>query len=114
MDYIVKGITTIIHQMVLMKDRIRELEEANRTLSKRRREKKTRIRQGGSLTVRDAQDVIDQRDVDQQVEQERRVSGGRTRGGEPTQRRCGTCGKPGHNARTCQEDEEMSNVYSSE
>ena len=114
MDQMVKGTTTIMHKMVLMKDRIRELEEANRTLSKRRREKKTRIRQGGSLTVRDAQDIIDQRDVDKQVEQERRTSGGRTRGGEPTQRRCGTCGKPGHNARTCQEDEEMSNVYSSE
>jgi hypothetical protein len=114
MDQMVKGTTTIMHQMVLMKDRIRDLEEANRTLSKRRREKKTRIRQGGSLTIRDAQDVIDQRDIDQQVEQEKRTSGGRTRGGELTQRRCGTCGKPGHNARTCQGDEEMSNVYSSE
>lgn len=59
MDQMVKGTTTIMHQMVLMKDRIRDLEEANRTLSKRRREKKTRNRQGGSLTIRDAQDVID-------------------------------------------------------
>jgi membrane protease subunit (stomatin/prohibitin family) len=55
----VKGITTIMHQIVLMKDLIRGLEEANRTLSKRRREKKTQIRQGGSLTVRDAQDMVD-------------------------------------------------------
>ena len=110
----VKGTTTIMYQMVLMKDRIRNLEEANHTLSKRRREKKTRIREGGSLTVRDAQDVIDQRDIDQQLEQERRTSGGRKKWGEPSQRRCGTCGKPGHNARTCQKDEEISNVYSSE
>jgi hypothetical protein len=68
MDQMVKGITTLMHQIVLMKDRIRDLEEANYTLSKCHREKKTRIRQGGSLTVRDAQDVIDQRDVDQEVE----------------------------------------------
>ena len=27
--------------------------------------------------------------------------------------RCGTCGKPGHNARTCQEDVGMSDVYES-
>jgi hypothetical protein len=114
MDQMVKGTATIMHQVVLMKDRIRELEEANRTLSKRRREKKTRIRQGGSLTVQDAQDLVDQRDATELVEQEMRTSGGRTRGGEPAQRRCGNCGKPGHNARTCQKDEEMSNVYSSE
>jgi hypothetical protein len=43
MDQMVKCTATIMHQVVLMKDRIRELEEANRTLSKRRREKKTRI-----------------------------------------------------------------------
>ena len=31
-----------------------------------------------------------------------------------TVRRCGNCGKPGHNARTCQVEAEMSDVYSSE
>jgi hypothetical protein len=114
MDQMVKGTTTIMHQMVLMKDRIRDLEEANRTLSKRRREKKTRIRQGGSLSVRDAQEIINSNDVDVQLKQETRSRRGRTEEGASTQRRCGTCGKPGHNSRTCQKDEEMSNVYSSE
>ena len=53
-------------QMVLMKDRIRTLEKANRTLSKRRTGKKTRIRQGGLLTVQDAKAVINQKDMDKQ------------------------------------------------
>jgi hypothetical protein len=114
MDQMVKGTTIIMHQMVLMKDRIRDLEEANRTLSKRRREKKTRIRQGGSLSVRDAQEIIDSNDVEVQIKQETRLGRGRTEENGPTQRRCGTCGKTGHNSRTCQKDEEMSNVYSSE
>lgn len=34
--------------------------------------------------------------------------------GPATTRKCGNCGKAGHNARTCQIDEEMSNVYSSD
>ena len=38
-----KDIIIILHQIILLKDRVRELEEANRILNKRRREKKTRI-----------------------------------------------------------------------
>jgi hypothetical protein len=114
MDQMVKGTTTIMHQMVLLKDRVRDLEEANRTLSKRRREKKTRIRQGGSLTVRDAEEIIDSNEVEGQIKQEIQAGRGRTEQGSVTQRRCGICHKPGHNSRTCQQDEEMSNVYSSE
>ena len=40
--------------------------------------------------------------------QETRQGVGRTRGACTKARCCGICGKPGHNARTCQEDVELS------
>ena len=43
------------------------LRAANEALSKRRRAKMARIRQGGTLTVEDAQDILAQMDVDGQV-----------------------------------------------
>lgn len=113
-DQIVKGAQSMMHSVALLRDRVATLEEANHTLSKRRRAKRTRIRQGGSLTIQDGQDLLDQRTVDEQIHQEIRQSGGRRARTESKQRRCGTCGKTGHNARTCRENAEMSNVYSSE
>jgi hypothetical protein len=52
------------------------LRAANEVLSKRRRAKKARIRQGGVLTVEDTQDVISQKDVDEQVRRDVRAAGG--------------------------------------
>jgi hypothetical protein len=43
-------------------------------------------------------------EVDTQVEEETRQSGGRKLRVETRQRRCGVCGEPGHNARTCAVD----------
>ena len=109
-----KGAQLIMHSVALLKDRVETLERANQALSKRRRAKRTRIHQGGSLTVQDGQDLLDQKSINRQVHQEMRQNRGPGRGAPGRERRCGTCGKTGHNARTCQEDEEMSNVYSSE
>ena len=45
-------------------------EEENQTLSKRRRAKKIRLWEGGSLTRQDGQDLLDQKEAEQQLEQE--------------------------------------------
>ena len=51
--------------------------------------------------------------VDGQVEGESSRSSGQERSARPGVRRCGVCGKTGHNARTCQEGIEASgNEYS--
>lgn len=105
-DQFAKGAQGIMHSVALLKDRVALLEEANHTLSKHRRARKTRVRQGGSLTVQDGQDLLDQKDVEQQVQQEMREGRGRAKRVETRERHCGICGKPGHNARTCQEDVE--------
>jgi hypothetical protein len=113
-DQIVKGTKTVMHTVALLKDRVAILEDANRTLSKRRRQKKTLVRQGGTLTLQEASDLLDQKDIEQQLMEEVRTNGGCRKRTTVNGRRCGNCGKHGHNVRTCQEDEEMSNVHSSE
>ena len=102
------------HELVLVRAELKDLRTANEVLSKRRRAKKTRVCLGGSLTVGDAHDLLAQKEVQEQMERETRENGGRRTRTETAPRRCGKCGKPGHNARTCQEDAEMSDVYNSE
>jgi hypothetical protein len=84
------------------------LRKANEGLSKRRRAKKKRVQLGGSLSIQEGQDLIDQRAINEQVAQETRQSSRRIRGSRAKIRCCGVCGKPGHNARTCAEDAELS------
>lgn len=105
---------TLAHSVTLLTAENRLLQRANEALSKRRRAKKTRVQLGGSLTVEDAQDLLVQKDVQEQIERESRESGGTQQNGQRGQRLCGNCKMPGHNARTCREDREMSDVYSSD
>ncbi len=53
------------YEMTLLSAEVRILRAANEALSKRRRAKKARIRQGGILIIEDAQDLMAQRDVDE-------------------------------------------------
>jgi hypothetical protein len=86
----------------------------NMGFSKRRRAKKTRVRQGGALTVEDAQDILAQKDAEEQVACDRRENRDGHRERRATVRRCGNCGEPGHYARTFQVEAEVSDVYSSD
>jgi hypothetical protein len=102
------------HEMTLLSAEVRTLRAANEALSKRRRAKKTRIRQGGALTVEDAQDVSAQKEAEEQARRDKRSEGGRLSEGKPSSRRCGTCGETGHNARTCLEAVDTSGLSDSE
>lgn len=64
--------------------------------------------------MRDAQDLIAQKEVLEQIEHESRKNRGRQFGGQSSQRFCGNCKKPGHDARTCQKDENIIDIYSSD
>ena len=88
--------------MALMQAETRDLRGANEALSKRRRAKEKRLRQGGSLTVQGGQDLQAQKDVEMQIREETQAGSGRKPRTETHARRCGRCGGPGHNARTCQ------------
>ena len=80
-DQFTKGTTAIMHQVALLRTEVSSLRKANEALSKRRRAKKTRVQLGGSLTVQDAEDLLDQKAVDEQIVQETKQSSGRVREG---------------------------------
>ena len=97
-----KGLKAHQHEMALLRMEVRDLRHANHILSRRRREKKTRLRNGGTMTVGEGQASIDQKDIDLQVAAESSRRGGRARSVQLGVRHCSVCGKAGHNLRTCQ------------
>jgi hypothetical protein len=101
-DQFAKGATGIMHQIALLKSEVNTLREENALLSRRRRAKKTRLREGGSMTLAEGQDLQAQNEVEVQIKQETQRSSGRKPRTETRPRVCGVCGKAGHNARTCQ------------
>ena len=66
------------------------------------------MRLGGSLLVQEAQDLLDQKAVGEQIIKESRRNGGDAGGSRTKIQCCDVCGKPGHNARTCKEAAESS------
>jgi hypothetical protein len=107
-DQLTKGTMAVMHEVALLRSEVSSLRKANEALSKRRRAKRTRVQLGGSLTIQDAKDLLDQKAVGGEVVQETQQDGGGTGGARTKVRCCGVCGKPGHNARTCQEAAEPS------
>ena len=53
-----KGIEILIYKNTLLATKVRTLRVANEALSKRRRAKKNRIRQGGVLIIEDVYDIL--------------------------------------------------------
>ena len=72
-----KGTMAVMHELALLKAENRTLREANTSLAKRRRIKKSRLRQGGTLSIGEGQDLLDQKDVDIQLGDETRASSSR-------------------------------------
>jgi regulator of replication initiation timing len=113
-DQFAKGISKIVHQLVLLKAENQSLRQANEALSKCRRAKKIRLRQGESLSQQEAQDLQDDRDVGEQVKQEMKTSSSRKLREESRAWHCGNCRETGYNARTCKTIEEISEEEDSE
>ncbi len=103
-----KGTEIMAYEMTLIHAELRTLRKANEALAKRRRTKRTRLQAGGVLTAEDAQTLIAAKGAGSQQQGGGSSEGGALEAGSATQRRCGNCGKTGHNVRTCQKVEEMS------
>ncbi len=113
-DQLAKSTTAVMHQVALLRAENLSLRKANEALSKRRRAKRTRVQLGGSLVVQDAQEVLGQGAVGGEGVQGTQPGGSGTGGVRTRVRCCGVCGKPGHNARTCQEAVEASDSAASD
>jgi hypothetical protein len=107
-DKLAKGATAVAHQLALLRGELATVRKANEALSRRKRAKRTRIRLGGSLTVQEANGILDQMDVDDQLVNEIRTGGGRTKGASTKPRCCRGCKQPGHTIRKCPEAVEAS------
>ena len=107
-DQLTKSTMAVMHRVAILESENASLRKANEALSKRRRAKRTRMQLGGSLSVQDAKDQLNQKAVVGEGAQEKEQDGGSAGGGRTRVRCCGVCGKPGHNARTCQEVAEVS------
>ena len=53
-----------MYQGALLHTEVSILHKANKALSKRQRAKKTRVQLRESLTIQEAQDILDQKDID--------------------------------------------------
>ena len=101
---LVKGAEEMLHENVLIKARVRELEEQIAELTKRRGRKRKRIQTGGTIEFGvGALAVAESASSSRTTAKKARSSGGQEQA-QPGQRRCGNCGKTGHNVRTCQKD----------
>jgi hypothetical protein len=109
-----KGSEHMAHEMTLMREELRTLRKANEALGKRRRAKRTRLQDGGSLNIEEAQVLIDQKAAKGSKRRKTATEGEDAQAEPATQRRCGNCGKTGHNVRTCQEVGETSDEGSQE
>jgi hypothetical protein len=103
-DQLKKGAEIIILSAELMKERIASLERANEAASKRRERKKKRIQKQGVLTKGAGEDILAQREADQQLAYEERQGGERSGLSRQALARCKKCRKTGHNSRTCNKE----------
>lgn len=101
-DQFAKGTTAMMHQMALLKSENMVLRDENDKLSRRRRAKKTRLQEGGSMTLAEGQSQQAQNRAVVQEREGMRQNNGRKPRVETKKRRCGVCGNTGHNSRTCQ------------
>lgn len=56
-----------MYQNALLKAEVQIFRQANETLSKRRKAKRSRLRKGGKMTLDEGMDKIDQKEVNAQV-----------------------------------------------
>jgi hypothetical protein len=89
-----KATTILIHNIVLMEERLRQVEQENTTVRRRRRGKRSKVQKEEPLTVGEALQAVDQMDIDAQVVAKSSRSG-QGRSQEPKPRQCSICGKTG-------------------
>ncbi|KAF2185334.1 DDE-domain-containing protein [Zopfia rhizophila CBS 207.26] len=88
--------------MVLICDRVAELEAANKAVSRRKQRKRKRIQKERVLSFGAGQDKSTKDSTTTSSSSKKGRGKVRVDGAKLTQRRCGNCGGTRHNARTCE------------
>ncbi|KAH8621568.1 hypothetical protein IG631_23783 [Alternaria alternata] len=95
-----KGAEVMMLLAELMRDRIASLEKANKAALARKQRKKKRIQKQGTLTKGEGEDILAQREVEQQISCKERQGGARSGLSRQALARCTRCRETGHNLRT--------------
>ncbi|KAH7074948.1 hypothetical protein BKA63DRAFT_414352, partial [Paraphoma chrysanthemicola] len=103
-----KGAELMLHQNALLAARNFELEEQLAVITKRKSRKRKRLQTGGTLEYSEgASQTVPVPSLT--VQRAKKARGGSDQElAQLAVRRCGNCGKTGHNARTCKKDTEAS------
>lgn len=86
------ALSGVMHKVTLLHAEVTILRETNELISKRRRAKVTRLRQGRLLSLQNGQELQDEKDVVQQVRHETQSTSGQKPRVEMHVRHCGNCG----------------------
>ena len=105
---LVKGAELMLHQNALLATRNHELEEQLAVMTKRKSRKRRRIQQGGTMEYGTAAAQVAAEASAGPQRSKKARGGGDQKPAQPAVRRCGNCGRTGHNARTCKVDTEAS------
>jgi hypothetical protein len=90
--------------IVLLRDQVSSLQKANKAATTRKQRKKKQIQKQGTLTKAVGEEIIAQKEVEQQLEGERRQERARSGVSRQATARCTRCREHGHNSRTCKKD----------
>ena len=96
----------MLHENVLIKARVRELEEQVAEITKRKGRKRKRIQTSGTIEYSVGVLYVAFKAQAASQSSKKARSSYRDEQALPGQRHCRNCGKTGHNARTCQKDKE--------
>jgi hypothetical protein len=91
----------------LLKQERAELRAALEAATERNSRKRKRFQAGGTLAVEEGQRLTALKEFDARSDGKKPKKRVRAERGEPSQRRCGTCGETRHNARTCKNNVEI-------
>lgn len=103
---LIKGGELMLHENALQRARIHELEEQLAEITKRKSRKRKRIQHGGTMEYGTAAAQVATKASAAPQQSKKARGGGGQEPAQPALRRCGNCGKTGHNARTCKKDTE--------
>jgi hypothetical protein len=95
---LIKGGELMLHENALQRAWIHELEEQLAEITKRKSRKRKRIQQGGTMEYGEAATQVAAELSVAAGRPKRTCGGGDYEGAQPALRRCGICGRTGHNA----------------
>jgi hypothetical protein len=90
----------MIHQGVLMRQRLSELQEADKATTQRKLYKRKRVQEEGTLMAEDGIRMTTLEEFTVCSDGKKAKKRTHVEVGKPSQRRCGRCSKAGRNSRT--------------